>query len=85
MDPNQRVGIFTSGILSIKDKVEIALFFTGDKHAVHNLGDVLAERVPGLTEAMQMCDALPHNTCGDFNSLRPPGILAAPLTLQGRG
>ncbi len=69
MDPNQRAGIFTSGILSIKDKVEIALFFTGDKHAGHNLANMLAQRTPELTDPIQMCDALTHNTCGDFNTI----------------
>ncbi len=69
MDPNQRAGIFTSGILSIKDKVEIALFFTGDKHAGQNLADVLAQRASELTDPIQMCDALTHNTCGDFNTI----------------
>jgi transposase len=69
IDPDQRVGIVTSGILSIKDKVEIALFFTGDKHASQNLAGVLAQRAPELTDPIQMCDALSHNTCADINTI----------------
>jgi transposase len=69
IDPDQRVGIFTSGIVSIKDKVEIALFFTGNKHAGENLANVLALRASDLTTPIQMCDALSHNTCGEFDTI----------------
>jgi len=67
--PDQRVGLFTSGIVSLTDKREIVLFFTGDRHAGENLDDVLKQREAGLTAPIQMCDALSHNTCGEFESI----------------
>ena len=44
-DANEsRTGVFTSGIVSTHEGRQIALFFTGVKHAGENLGDVLARR-----------------------------------------
>ncbi len=69
IDANQRVGMFTSGIVSVTEGVEIALFFTGHKHAGENLADVLALRADELAPPIQMSDALAQNTCGDFEAL----------------
>lgn len=57
----ERTGVFTSGIISIRQGCRIALFFTGRKHAGENLEDVLRRRPVGLSPPIQMCDALSRN------------------------
>ncbi|MEW5805024.1 MAG: transposase [bacterium] len=59
-DPS-RSGVFTSGIVSVKEGRKIALFFSGHKHAGENLEDLLQKRQPGLGPPIQMCDALSRN------------------------
>jgi len=58
---SERTGIFTSGIISTRQGLKIALFFTGRQHAGENLRDVLGERAPALKPPIQMCDALSRN------------------------
>jgi transposase len=65
----ERTGVFTSGIVSSADGREIALFFTGRKHAGESLAEVLAERAEELEAPIQMCDALSRNTAGDFKTV----------------
>ncbi len=77
IDPDQRVGLFTSGIVSLgaanesgeSRAPEIVLFFTGNKHAGENLERVLKERVATLAPPIHMCDALSSNTAGEFEAL----------------
>ncbi|MFQ5601356.1 MAG: IS66 family transposase [Candidatus Krumholzibacteriia bacterium] len=69
VEPDQRTGIFTSGIVSADAGRLIALFFTGRKHAGENLARVLAARAAELEAPIQMCDALSHNTAGDFETI----------------
>jgi transposase len=52
---DKRTGTFTSGIVSICGGQQIALYFTGPKHAGENLGDLLKLREPGLPPPIQMC------------------------------
>ncbi len=66
---DERTGVFTSGIVAASDDHHIALFFTGVKHAGENLADVLAQRAAALPKPIQMCDALPANTAGEFETL----------------
>jgi hypothetical protein len=65
----ERNGVFTSGIVSVLDNYEIALFFTGKKHAGENLESVLARRKEERGPPIQMCDLLPSNTSGDFKTI----------------
>jgi transposase len=65
----ERTGVFTSGIVSTRDGHKIALFFTGAQHAGENLADVLKRREAELPKPIQMCDCLPTNTAGDFETL----------------
>ena len=65
-DPKMRTGIFTSGIVSIREGRQIALFFTGGKHAGENLSDVLAKRAAELRPPIQMCDGLSRNLPKEF-------------------
>jgi transposase len=64
-----RTGVYTSGIVSRSGEHDIALYFTGRKHAGENLARVLAERAAALPPPIQMCDALAHNTAGEFASI----------------
>ena len=59
---DKRKGTFTTGILSIlENDVQVALFFTGRKHAGENLADILKERPEDLDPPTQMCDGLKSN------------------------
>jgi hypothetical protein len=69
-DPgSDRTGTFTSGIVSLLDGRQIALFFTGLKHAGENLQALLEKRDPGLAAPIQMCDALSRNVPKDCKTL----------------
>jgi hypothetical protein len=59
---DERTGVFTSGVVSIKPGQRIALYFTGRQHAGENLRDVLDHRASQLAAPIQMCDALSRNT-----------------------
>ena len=67
--PDERTGIFTTGVVSQRGENTIALFFTGGQHAGENLADVLAKRAAELGPPLQMCDGLAANTDGDFESI----------------
>lgn len=61
-----RTGTFTSAILSIKDEKQIALFYTGEKHAGENMADLLGQRGKDISPPIQMCDALSRNSPKNF-------------------
>lgn len=56
-----RTGVFTTGIVSVKDDCRIALFFSGREHAGENLQKVLDLRPADLPAPIQMSDALSRN------------------------
>ena len=60
-NPDERTGMFTSGIVSTREGKQVALFFTGWRHAGENFARVLAHRADGLSPPIQMCDALSRN------------------------
>jgi transposase len=69
-DAGHRTGAFTTGILAqTNDAHQIALFFTGPRHAGENLTEVLKQRSPGLPPPLQMCDALSHNLPDEFETI----------------
>jgi hypothetical protein len=68
-DGPRRKGVFTSGIVSTNDGRQIAIFFTGRRHAGENLGAVLAHRVSTLDPPIQMCDALSRNVSKEFETV----------------
>jgi len=68
-DRTERRGVYTTGIISKAAERQIALFFTGRRHAGENLGDLLARRAKDLPPPIQMCDALSHNTAGEFTTI----------------
>jgi len=62
VEDDQRTGVFTSGIVSITvEGRQIALFFTGHRHAGENLQRLLSNRSEELKAPIQMCDALSRN------------------------
>jgi len=65
----QRMGVFTSGIVSINQGRRIALFFTGRRHAGENPAKVLAHRDAALGPPIQMCDALSRNAPKEFETI----------------
>jgi transposase len=64
-----RAGIFTSGIVSKVADHQIALFFTGHKHAGENLLDLLRQRSAELGPPIQMCDALSRNVPDELRTI----------------
>jgi len=71
-DPTEfcnRTGVFTSGIVSILDDLQIALFFTGQRHAGENLVALLKQRASELGRPMQMCDALSRNMPEELDTI----------------
>jgi transposase len=63
------LGVNTSGLVAVLEKYKVVLFFTGHDHAGKNMERVLAHRAEQLQPAMQMCDALAANVCGEFKTI----------------
>jgi transposase len=60
-DREGRSGLFTSGVVALRDGRRVALFFSGRQHAGENLAEVLRLRAGQLPPPIQMCDALSRN------------------------
>ena len=75
--PDQRKGIFTTGIIAQVGSVSVALFFTGQKHAGENLNELLKNRAADLAKPLQMCEALSRNEPKDFQTILCNCILHA--------
>ena len=65
----ERTGVFTSGIVATQTGRQIALFFTGVRHAGENLAAVLARRNTDLPAPIQMCDGLSRNIPSEFDTI----------------
>jgi transposase len=65
----ERTGIFTSAILAKQGDKQIAMFFTGRKHAGENLNDILDWRDEEMPIPIQSCDALSRNLPKDHQTL----------------
>jgi transposase len=65
----ERTGVFTSGIVATHTGHQIALFFTGVRHAGENLAAVLARRNTDLSAPIQMCDGLSRNIPSEFDTI----------------
>lgn len=66
---SERTGVYTTGIVSRTAEHDIALYFTGRRHAGENLERLLKERAAALPPPVQMCDALSHNVAGEFETI----------------
>jgi transposase len=68
-DAEQRTGLFTSGVVALRDGHRVALFFSGRRHAGENLAQVLKLRAKELPPPIQMCDALSRNLPGELQTI----------------
>jgi hypothetical protein len=66
---DERRGLFTSGVVALRDGHRVALFFSGRRHAGENLAQVLARRAEELPPPIQMCDALSRNLPGELRTI----------------
>jgi transposase len=66
---DKRKGMYTSGVVALRDGRRVALFFSGRRHAGENLAGVLAHRVAELPPPIQMCDALSRNLPGELRTI----------------
>ena len=66
---SDRKGMFTTGIISKQDGKEIALYYTGRKHAGENITDLLRQRLYSKGPPIQMCDALSRNPPDEFKTI----------------
>jgi transposase len=64
-----RRGLFTSGVVALRDGHRVALFFSGHRHAGENLAQVLKHRAEELPPPIQMCDALSRNLPGKLQTI----------------
>jgi len=69
-DPqSSHTGVFTTGVVSIKDGRRIGIFMTGRNHAGENLEELLKDRASGLSPPIQMCDALSRNVPRELKTI----------------
>jgi transposase len=68
-DADERRGLFTSGVVALRDGHQVALFFSGHRHAGENLAQVLKHRAEELPPPIQMCDALSRNLPGELQTI----------------
>jgi transposase len=64
-----RTGLYTSGVVALRDGHHVALFFSGRRHAGENLAEVLRHRAAELPPPIQMCDALSRNLPGELQTI----------------
>ncbi len=64
-----RRGIYTSGVVALREGHRVALFFSGRRHAGENLAEVLQHRAAELPPPIQMCDALSRNLPGELQTI----------------
>jgi transposase len=68
-EADQRTGLFTSGVVALRDGHRVALFFSGRQHAGENLAQVLKLRAQELPPPIQMCDAQSRNLPGELQTI----------------
>jgi hypothetical protein len=68
-DSDERRGLYTSGVVALRDGHRVALFFSGRRHAGENLAQVLEHRAEQLPPPIQMCDALSRNLPGELQTI----------------
>src|SRR5205085_4127515 len=68
-EADQRMGLFTSGVVALREGRRVALFFSGRRHAGENLAEVLKRRAAELPPPIQRCDALSRNLPGELQTI----------------
>jgi transposase len=66
---DERRGLFTSGVVALREGHRVALFFSGRRHAGENLAEVLKLRAEELPPPIQMCDALSRNLPDELQTI----------------
>jgi hypothetical protein len=66
---DERRGLYTSGVVALRDGHRVALFFSGRRHAGENLAQVLKHRAEQLPPPIPMCDALSRNLPGELQTI----------------
>ena len=61
-----RKGIFTSVILAMTAEWQVSLYFTGNRYAAERMEEIMKHRAAGLSEPVQMSDALTWNGARDY-------------------
>jgi transposase len=64
-----RKGVFTTGIVSIVDDHQVAVYCTDHHHAGESLEELLKKRAEDLNDPIQMCDALSRNVPEGFKTV----------------
>lgn len=67
--PSGRTGRYTSGIMARVGNIEVALYYTGWRHAGENLERLLGLRPTDLPPPIEMADALSRNWVGSFERI----------------
>jgi len=65
----ERRAVQTTGIVAREGQRQIALYFSGRRHAGENTAELLAKRAPELSPPIQMGDALSANWTGEFKRI----------------
>jgi transposase len=52
---DERTGVFTTGVVAVTGERQIAVYFTGPKHAGENVADLLKRRAGELPLPVLMC------------------------------
>src|SRR5512142_1116625 len=68
-DSEERRGLYTSGVVALRDGHRVALFFSGRRHAGENLAEVLKHRAAELPPPIQMWDALSRNFPSELQTI----------------
>ena len=68
-DTDPHSGLFTSGVVALREGHQVALFLSGPRHAGENLAQVLKLRAQQLPPPIQMCDALSRNLPGELQTI----------------
>ena len=70
---SSRTGLFTSGVVAVREGRKVALFFSGRQHAGENLADVLKHRAECTTSGRNQYDyAATHQRYFDIFTKTPP-------------
>lgn len=68
-EESTRTGIFTTGVIAPGERLRIALFITGQRHAGENLNALLRRRAARRPPPRRMCDALARNEPKEFQTI----------------
>ena len=65
----ERRAVQTTGIVAGRGQQQMALYFSGRRHAGENMAELLGKRAPEMAPPIQMSDALAANWTGEFERI----------------